>query len=310
MIPARSVLPAAVLGQAHERLAVVRLHQRLSELVELLGSDETSQEGGCLRAADEATRATFELSRVDRRIEQRVRRSGVEPARPLGECLHAEAPFVQVDLVDCRDLQFTSSARGDALRDLHDRRVVEVHAWHGEVRLRLLGLLLDRDGGAVLVEFDHSVVLGVVDLQGEDRRAVGLEAGLHLLVELCTVEEVISEGQRDVVVADEASGDQEALRDPAGYSLNAVRQIDAECVSVSQHHAELLDVVGCGDDLDVVDAGLDEVGERVVDRGLSVDRSGWFAHAYSIGADALGNRTEASTFASGQNECLQGSSWV
>ena len=62
--------------------------------------------------------------------------------------------------------------------------------------------------------------------------------------------------------------------------------------------------------LTCIDASRDEVGERVVNRGLVVGWDERLAHPSSIRADTLGNRTEASTLASGQNECLQGSSWV
>ena len=113
-----------------------------------------------------------------------------------------------------------------------------------------------------------------------------------------------------MVVPDEPPCDEEGFCDTSRNLLNTVRQVDAIRVAVAQRHTELLDVVGRSDDLDVVDAGHDEVGERVVDRGLVVGRNERLAHPGSIRADALGNRTEASTLASGQNECLQGSSWV
>lgn len=89
MIPARSVLPAAVRRQSHQRLSVGGLHQRVSELNELLGRDEASHERGRFGAAQQATSASFELARVDRCIEQRIWRAGVEPTRSLAECLHA-----------------------------------------------------------------------------------------------------------------------------------------------------------------------------------------------------------------------------
>lgn len=176
------------------------------------------------------------------------------------------------------------------------------------MRLRLFRLLFDRDCVAVRVELHHTVSLRVVDRKREHDCPAGVSVGTHLRREQVPVEDVVTEGERHTSVADEALGDDEGLGDAPRNLLDSVGQVDAEVVATPEERAVLIDVLRGGDDLNVIDAGENEIMERVVDRGLVVGIDQPFACADAIVSDALGDRAETRALTGCQNDTLHGSS--
>ena len=301
-------LPASLVRQLHQQLAVVSLKEWFGQLSELVGTDEASLEGSCFRASVKAFVLLLEVQDVLRCGVERLRRAGVEPVGVAVEHGDLETALFQVGLVDCRDLQLAACTGRDSSRDLDDRTVVEVHARNGVVRLRLRRLLLEGDGLAVLVKLHHTEVPRVAHVA---RKHHGTHRFLDLLErasEPVADEDVVTERQCDCIVADEVFRDDEGLRDAARDFLDRVRQGDAELRAIAEHVTILLDIVRRGNHEDVVDAGRNEIGQWVVQSGLVAGGDERLAHTHAAGADALGCRTEAGTLASGQNDSLQGSS--
>ena len=157
--------------------------------------------------------------------------------------------------------------------DLDDVVVVEVEPRHGEVRLRLPGLFLDRHGPAVRAELHDAEVLGIADLIGEDRGArfpLGRH-GEHPLKPV-PVEDVVAEHQRHPVIADEVAADHEGLRESLRPGLLRIRQREAERRSVAEQLPEVRQVVGRGDHEDVAHPRQHQRRQWVVDHRLVVDR--------------------------------------
>ena len=98
-------------------------------------------------------------------------RPGVEPSEPGAQPVDLQiAPF-EVAPVDVGDLQLAAGARLDLLGNADDVAVVEVEPRHSPARARTLGLLLDGDGAAALVQGDDAVAFGIGNPIPEDRGA-------------------------------------------------------------------------------------------------------------------------------------------
>lgn len=202
--------------------AVAALHLRLGELKESGLVDEALFEGDCLRAADDAAGSLFDDTDVVRGVVERVDGAGVEPDVTVVEDGDGQLLLTEVLLVDRSDLEFAAFARLNVLSDLDDVVVVEVQSDDGVVRLRVLGLLFDRERLHLVIELYYTVPLRVGDLVGEYTSAVGVCARLERFAERLAVKEVVSQDQRDLVVTDEVLTDDEGLREAFRLGLFGV----------------------------------------------------------------------------------------
>ena len=138
----------------------------------------------------------------------------------------------------------------------------------------MLGLLFDRDGMAVLVEFHHAEALGVVHVIAEHRGAAVLlglgHRSAQVLRKPVAVEDVVAQHQGAGIAVDEVLADDEGLRQAVGAGLFGVGQLDAVLGAVAQKRLESGQVGGRGYDQDVLDAREHERGKRVEDHGLIV----------------------------------------
>ncbi len=96
----------------------------------------------------------------------------VEPGIAPPEADDAQRTALQIDVVDCRDLELSAGGRLYGGGDVHHGIVVEVEPGDRPVRLRLLRLFLDAKRPARPgIEADDAVPCGIVDMVGEDARA-------------------------------------------------------------------------------------------------------------------------------------------
>ncbi len=204
---------------------------------------------------------------------------------------------LQVGVVDGGDLQFPAFARLDPLRDVDDPPVIEVQADDRVVGLRGGGLLLDAQGPAVRGELHDAVALRVGDLVGEDGAALRVAAVGQGGGEVVAVEDVVAEGQRHVVVADEVLADEERLRQPVRRGLVGVVDHEPPLGSVAEEASESGGVLRRRDDQDLPDPRLNERGQRVVDHRLVVDR-------HELLRDALRDRIQPRPGAAGEDDAL------
>src|SRR5882757_5756015 len=96
-------------------------------------------------------------------------RAGVEPGIATAEPVDMQFPTLEISVVDRRDLELASRRGPDRGGDIDDPVVVEIEAGDSPVRFRLERLFLDGQRLARgLVEGDHAVALGILDVIGED----------------------------------------------------------------------------------------------------------------------------------------------
>src|SRR5581483_2215817 len=95
--------------------------------------------------------------------------------------------------------------------------------------------LLDADSAVRVVELDDPVPLGITHGIGEHAGPRGESSSLRqLLGEAVAVEDVVAEHEGAIVAADEATADDERLREPIGRRLNGVAQIESPLRPIAQ----------------------------------------------------------------------------
>ena len=102
------------------------------------------------------------------------------------------------------------------------------------------------------------------------------------------VEKSVAEHEGRGLVAQEADvvRDVKRLGEPVGARLFGVGEFQAEVRAVTQQPAEQRQILRCGDDQDLTDAGQHEHRQRVVDHRLVVDGHELLAHGDGQGEKA------------------------
>lgn len=210
-----------------------------------------------------------------RGLVQALHGAGVQPRVAAAQGHDGQRPLLQVHLVERGDLQLAARGRLDPVGlGCHVARV-EVESGDGVGALGALGLLLDGDGPALVVELHDAEALGVVDVVAEDRGAARLcvlHGARQVARQAVAVEDVVAENQRARLAVNELLTDGEGLREAVRRGLLGVGQVHAVARAVPEQALEVGQVGRRGDDQDVPDARQHEGGQRVVDHGLVVDR--------------------------------------
>src|SRR6266568_6847536 len=142
---------------------------------------------------------------VGRQLE-RLEGAGVGP--PALEGLEAEVPLREVAVVDVGDLELAAGRRLEGADEVEDLRVVEVDAGHGEVALRIPGLLHD-PGDLVALHLGHPEALRVLHGLQHHLRALPLLGEASREGGEVVLEDVVPQDDADRLLAGEV------LREPA-----------------------------------------------------------------------------------------------
>ncbi len=169
----------------HQVLAVLVLEHGLGYLHHALARDPAVAVGYALETSYLQALALLKHLDIDRRLGQRVVRAGVEPCEAAGQGLHLQLAVLEELLVDGRDLKLAACRRLDVRGHIHHLVGIEIEAHHGIVALGMLGLLLDGEAVALVVELGHAVALGIVDPVAEHRGLAILSAASTDLRNTC-----------------------------------------------------------------------------------------------------------------------------
>jgi hypothetical protein len=161
--------------------------------------------------------------------------AGVEPGHAAPEVDQLRLAALEVVVVDVGDLELAARRRLQPGGDVDDLVVVHVQAGDREVRLRHRRLLLDGEDFCSSKTPRHAVALGILHLIAEERAAAELgDLFLQHPGEAVAVEDVVAEGEADVVGADELAADDERLGEAVGLGLLGVLDAQADVVAVAQ----------------------------------------------------------------------------
>jgi len=264
-------LPVPKSEEAFEIGTVLAAGKATDELAKLFDGDESAVEGGFLGAADLDALTFLDGLDVGAGLVEGSAGAGIEPGEASREFLDPEGAAAEVLHVDVGDLEFSAGGRLQVPGDGDDVVVVEVQARDGIAAAWFLGLFLDGQGAAGLVELHDAVPFGVMDAVSEDG-CTALEFGEGPVEGIAPGEDVVAQDEGDRVIADERGGDEEGLGDAFGFGLRGVGEPNAELGAVAEKGLEVGEVVGGGDDEDIADACEEEGGEGVIDHRLIVDR--------------------------------------
>src|SRR4051812_43404995 len=142
-------------------------------------------------------------------LEEAVVRARVEPGHAAAQIDEPSPSGPQVLVVEVGNLQLAARGRTKLLRQRHDLVVVKIEAGDGEISLRLLRLLLERQEAASLAHFRDSVALRIVDPVPEQRASI---ERLGLLLQkggqALTMEDVVTQHEADAIVTYESFADE------------------------------------------------------------------------------------------------------
>ena len=210
---------------------------------------------------------------VDHLVVDLDRLAGVAPEAVDDVVLHIAA--IDVGVIDVRDLELAPPGRLERLDDVEDAGVVHVDADHGVLRRGVLGLLTDVQNAAVLDDRHAEVaqVLRILHLLEQHPCATLLTLEVLDVRRERVLQDVVAEHDQELVAVHEVLGEAKRLGDPAGLRLVRVAQAPhAELATVAEQAEELAGVIAARDDHDVVDTGVRQRLDRVVDHRLGVHR--------------------------------------
>ena len=210
-----------------------------------------------------------------RRLKQAVHSTGVKPRKAAAEALDVEDSFLQVHLVQSRDLKFSAGGWLDLVRLCADTLRIEIESGDRIIGLRLRRLLLNAYSLAAGVKFHHAEALRIRDIVAEDRRPLILfrvrDSFLQNVSEMVSIENVVTKDHCAGIVADKLFAEQECLGEAVGARLHLVLQVNSELASVTQQRLEPRCVVRRADDQDFVYARQHQRTQRIIDHRLVID---------------------------------------
>src|SRR5262249_16277163 len=143
------------------------------------------------------------------------------------EAFDVQRAGLQVRPVDVGDLELAARRRPESGGDTGDLVVVEVETSHRPRRPWLRRLFLEAHGTAVAIELDDAIAPGTAPPVGEDGTTGGSPHGsAQVIGQAVAVEDVVAEGERDRVPADELAADQKRLGQAVRAGLYGVIDVD------------------------------------------------------------------------------------
>ena len=194
---------------------------------------------------------------------------GVGP--PALEVVELHGSGLDVGIVHVRDLEFPAPGRLERLDDVEHAGVIHVDARNGVVRLGRLGLLFD-PLHPVAVQLGHTEALGIRDFFQDDARAPllpakGVDEGSDVVFD-----DVVPEDYDHTLPLGVVLGEAERLRDASlAFLVDVVDMGEAELLAVPEKAQEVPRVVASRNQEDVLDPGVDQCLDGVVDHRFVVD---------------------------------------
>lgn len=222
----------------------------------------------------------------------------VQPGKAAAHAFDGQRPVMQIAFQQGRDLQLSAVGGRDGAGPFRRGAVQEIQSRHGIVRRRHGGLFDDGAGAHLVVEIDHAIALRVRHAIAEDRAAaVALIGRCQEFRQAVPEEDVVAQDHRGRAAGQEILGQDIGLRQTVGAGLDDIGEADAPLAAVVQQAAELVLVLGGGDDRDLADAGQHQHADRIEDHRLVVQRQQLLGHAH-------GDRIQPGARSTGQNDAL------
>ena len=210
---------------------------------------------------------------------ERFMRAGVEPSRATAELFDLEVAFLQIETVQVGNLEFAPGRGFQVAGKSHHSVIVEIKARHGEVRLRLGGLLLDREDASIGRELHHAVGCRLRNMVTKNRgpRATRISR-LDGLNEVLPVENIVAQHKGGWSIAHKVRSDVERLCKPLRTRLGGVAQRNAKLAAITEQALEERQILRRGNQQNLSDARQHEHRQRIVNHRLVIHRHELLAH--------------------------------
>src|SRR3974390_967343 len=132
--------------------------------------DETLIVGNLLGTRDPQTLTFFQGLHKSRCLKETVMGPHVKPRKAAPHSPYLKLAPLEIGSNDIADLQFARGGRLEAGRDINDLRIAKVETRDSPIRAGYARLFLNRKGTSMLVKFDNTVALRIVDVIRENGR--------------------------------------------------------------------------------------------------------------------------------------------
>src|ERR1019366_3060917 len=211
------------------------------------------------------------------RLGHQIRRAqvGVERARvgpPAVQVGEGHGTFLDIGVIDVGDFQFAAPRRHQRLDLVENTGVVHVKAGNGEVGFRFSRLFLN-SGNVVAGDFGHAEALGVRDFLEQDVGALALPAETVGGRQDVALDDVIAQHHANLLPVGEVLGQRQGVGDTAfAFLVGVVDVLQAELLAVGQEAQKFARIPPSGDHQNLLNPGIHEGLDRVVDHGPVIDR--------------------------------------
>src|SRR5262249_28105226 len=260
------------LGQSQQIAPIGGLAIFRGKAVQMRVVDEALGEWDFLGTPDQ--KALPVLGRADelRRLQQRVGTSGVERREAATEFLDVQPTDLKITAVDIGDLQLAARGWAQSGGDIENSIVIEIESRDRPVRYEMARFFDNLDGLSGVVELDDPVLARLAHIIGEYGRPIATIArACELLAQTIAVKNVVTEDQRDVIVADKFASEDERVGKADRLVLHDVTQRNSPGRAVAEQAAVERQVIRRRDQKNISDSGQHQDGKRVVDHRLVID---------------------------------------
>src|SRR5690554_4451716 len=191
--------------------------------MQLLSIQPTLVKGNLLQAGNLVALTLFDGFHKLRRLQQTLVSARVKPGKATSKQFHVQITLLQIGAVNIGDFQFAPIAGFNLPGNIDNAVIVEVQPGHCVIGFGLDRLFFNGDGALVAIEFHHTKTLRVFHLVAEYG---GTLTTLNRLTQLrrkaLTIEDIISEHQTHIAVADEFLTNDKGLSETIRTRLNGI----------------------------------------------------------------------------------------
>ena len=182
-------------------------------------------------------------------IYQTLMCTGIQPCESLSEKFYIQIAFLQINTVQVGNLQLSSGTWLQVLRILYDLIIIEVQPRYTIIALRMLWLLFNRNGLAILIKLYDTESLRIIYIVSKYGSTLTRLCILHCCCQtfLHTVscENIISQYHRNGIITNEFLSNDECLSQSIRAWLYCIRQLHSKLMSVSQQFFESRCILWC-----------------------------------------------------------------
>src|SRR5262245_30521712 len=154
------------------------------------------------------------LDRADklRGLQEAVMGPGIEPGITAAKFDYVKFALFEIAAVDVGDLQFPARGRTQACGDIENGIVIEIESGDRPIREKLVRFFDNIDRLLCLIELQDTILAWLVDVVGENSRAMRARPRLSEFgTEPVAIEHIVTQDERNAVAAHELASENKCV---------------------------------------------------------------------------------------------------